>query len=388
MLPHPEIDLASIEAIVSNPNPVLRNLQITQTYSELNLALTKLLGKTNVSWCAYATWASKTAGKFIRLDNVDAAIAEFLRGKDWLHEMLEAVPGALTWFGWKVKINDSVLLKILNETAQASADEVAKGNLLVFAELAPLYAQFLQSVSGNAEQKEAELETFLTYLKSTQNDQDYEKLVQAYFTYQQSIFETEPKAKAELLLLANVLVGYHEQIRLDPAINNSLNAPIEQVFKKKLLGGLERWIEASMPRFLFYLIAPILKASLKPVINKMAAHWRTISTRQLMRIEVPDGHLDLSEDIPLIAYHPKRMFPLDLETIHNADLQKVLIALDRSPDSTKGTAARDWGNLGERMNFIADFFRSDQQDRKLFLSPFNQEQTWAIKNGQIPAGKL
>mgnify|MGYP006943100029 CR=1 FL=1 len=82
------------------------------------------------------------------------------------------------------------------------------------------------------------------------------------------------------------------------------------------------------------------------------------------------------------------IFPLDLETIDNADLQKVLIALDRSPDSTKGTAARDWGNLGERMNFIADFFRSDQQDRKLFLSPFNQEQTWAIKNGQIPAGKL
>ncbi|AEE48776.1 hypothetical protein [Haliscomenobacter hydrossis] len=388
MLPHPEIDLASIEAIVSNPNPVLRNLQITQTYSELNLALTKLLGKTNVSWCAYATWASKTAGKFIRLDNVDAAITEFLRGKDWIHALLEVVPGALTWFGWKVNINDSVLLKILSETAGASATEVAKGNLLVFAELAPLYAQFIHIVSGKAEQKEAELETFLNYLKNSQNGQDYEKLVQAYSTYQQSIFETEPKAKAELLLLANVLVGYHEQIRLDPAINNSLNAPIEQVFKKKLLGGLERLIEASMPRFLFYLIAPILKASLNPVINKMAAHWRTISTRQLMRIEVPDGHLDLSEDIPLITYNPKRMFPLDLETIHNADLQKVLATLDRSPDSTTGTAAKDWGDLGERMNFIADFFRSDQQDKKLFLPPFNQEQTWAIKNGQIPEGKL
>ncbi|MDX2067570.1 MAG: hypothetical protein SFV55_04040 [Haliscomenobacter sp.] len=386
---YPRIDHQTISTIVGHPEPVLRNLQITQTYSEINLALSQLLGKNNVSWCAYATWASKTAGKFIRLENVDAAIEEFLRGKDWVRELVRVIPGAMTWFGWKVKINNSFLLKILNETAKASAKEVAKGNLLVFAELAPLYTQFLQSIASNPDQKESNLKAFLDYLWQNQSKENaYDKLEKAYTAYQEAIFETDPKAKAELIFYANVLIGYHEQIRLDPAINNSLNAPIEQILKKKLLGEMEQLIEASIPRFLFQLLSPFLKSYLGPVVQHMATEWRKISTKMLMRIEVPDGHLDLSEDIPLIAYEPAKMFPEELLVIRNPELLKVLEDLDCSPDSSAGSAAKDWGNLGERMNFIADFFRSAQQDEHMFWPPFNAEQTALIKQGKVPPGKL
>ena len=386
---HPRIDPLQISTIAEHTEPVLRNLQITQTYSEINLALSELLGKNNVSWCAYATWASKTAGKFIRLENVDAAIEEFLRGKDWAEELIRVIPGAMTWFGWRVKINDSFLLNILNETARAAATEVAKGNLLVFAELAPLYAQFLQLITPHPDQKEQNLAAFLSYLQQNQIEGDsYQKLVQAYSAYQEAIFETDPKAKAELIFYANVLVGYHEQIRLNPAINNSLNAPIEQIFKKRLLGGLERLIEASIPGFLFLLLSPLLKNSLTPVVHRMATDWRKISTKFLMQIEVPDGHLDLSEDIPLIAYEPGKMFPEELAEIRNPALLKVLAELDHSSNSSKGSAAKDWGDLGERMNFIADFFRSAQQDKQLFWPPFNAEQTALIKQGIVPGGKL
>lgn len=386
---HPRIDPVQISGIAEHPEPVLRNLLITQTYSEINLALSELLGKNNVSWCAYATWASKTAGKFIRLENVDAAIEEFLRGKDWVKELTRVIPGAMTWFGWRVKINDSFLLKILNETARAAATEVAKGNLLVFAELAPLYAQFLQLITPNPDQKEQNLSAFLNYLHQNQTEENaYQKLVQAYTAYQEAVFETDPKAKAELIFYANVLVGYHEQIRLNPAINNSLNAPIEQIFKKELLGGLERLIEASIPRFLFQLISPLLKNSVTPVVYRMATDWRKISTKFLMRIEVPDGHLDLSEDIPLIAYEPGKMFPEELVEIRNSALLQVLTELDHSPNSSKGSAAKDWGDLGERMNFIADFFRSAQQDAHLFWPPFNAQQTALIKQGEVPTGRL
>ena len=386
---YPQIDPLQLSAIVEHPEPVLRNLQITQTYSEINLALSELLGKNNVSWCAYAAWASKTAGKFIRLENVDAAIAEFLRGKDWVQELMNAIPGAITWFGWKVKIKDSFLLKILDETARASATEVAKGNLLVFAELAPLYAQFLQLITPHADQKEQNLKAFLTYLQQNQYEGNtYLKLVQAYSAYQEAIFEPDPKIKAELIFFANVLVGYHEQIRLNPAINNSLNAPIEQIFKKKLMGGVERLIEASIPRFLFQLISPLLETSLSPVVQRMATHWRKIATKMLMRIEVPDGHLDLSEDIPLIDYLPVQMFPEELKEIQTPALLEVLAELDHSPNSSAGSAAKDWGDLRERMNFIADFFRSAQQDEHLFWPPFNAEQTVLIKQGIVPGGKL
>ena len=385
----PLIDPLRISSIAEHPEPVLRNLQITQTYSEINLALSELLGKNNVSWCAYATWASKTAGKFIRLENVDAAIEEFLRGKDWAKELIRVIPGAMTWFGWRVKINNSFLLNILNETARAAATEVAKGNLLVFAELAPLYVQFMQLITPHLDQKEQNLVAFLNYLQQNQIEgNSYQKLVQAYSAYQEAIFEADPKAKAELIFYANVLVGYHEQIRLNPAINNSLNAPIEQIFKKRLLGGLERLIEASIPGFLFLLLSPLLKNSLTPVVHRMATDWRKISTKFLMQIEVPDGHLDLSEDIPLIAYEPGKMFPEELAEIRNPALLKVLAELDHSSNSSKGSAAKDWGNLGERMNFIADFFRSAQQDAHLFWPPFNAQQTALIKQGEVPSGKL
>ena len=385
----PLIDPLRISSIAEHPEPVLRNLQITQTYSEINLALSELLGKNNVSWCAYATWASKTAGKFIRLENVDAAIEEFLRGKDWAKELIRVIPGAMTWFGWRVKINNSFLLNILNETARAAATEVAKGNLLVFAELAPLYVQFMQLITPHLDQKEQNLVAFLNYLQQNQIEgNSYQKLVQAYSAYQEAIFEADPKAKAELIFYANVLVGYHEQIRLNPAINNSLNAPIEQIFKKRLLGGLERLVEASIPGFLFLLLSPLLKNSLTPVVHRMATDWRKISTKFLMQIEVPDGHLDLSEDIPLIAYEPGKMFPEELAEIRNPALLKVLAELDHSSNSSKGSAAKDWGNLGERMNFIADFFRSAQQDAHLFWPPFNAQQTALIKQGEVPSGKL
>lgn len=385
----PKIELQKINEIIFCPDPVLRNLQITQTYSEINQALSELLGKNNVSWCAYATWASKTAGKFIRLENVDAAIDEFLRDQDWAQEILAALPGAFNWFAQKIQIKHSFLLKILNETAQASAAEVGQGNLLVFAELAPLYGHFLQMISAQSAQRQTELAVFLQHLKQSQSEaEDQQKLIQAYTAYQSAIFENEPKAKAELIFLANVLVGYHEQIRLNPAINNSLNAPIEQVFKKKMLGGLEQLIEARVSPFWFQLFKPLLRNALKPVLERMAKRWRMICTKVLMRIEVPHGHLDLSEDIPLIAYQPSRMFPTDLESIQNAELSAVLTQLDRTLNTTQGTAASDWGNLGERMNFIADFFRSAQQDEQLFWPPFNAQQTAQIRAGLIPSGKL
>ncbi len=55
-----------IESIITLENTALRNLRITQAYHELAVALAGELGQTNVTWCVYPTWASRTAGVFIR----------------------------------------------------------------------------------------------------------------------------------------------------------------------------------------------------------------------------------------------------------------------------------------------------------------------------------
>lgn len=64
----PIITKPDIQAIVKNENLVVRNLQVTQGYYRLSEGMRQMIGSTNVSWCAFATHASKTAGKALRHD--------------------------------------------------------------------------------------------------------------------------------------------------------------------------------------------------------------------------------------------------------------------------------------------------------------------------------
>lgn len=64
-----------VERIVAlDGNPVLRNLLITQCYHDLSLGLSWLLGEEDLNWCHFATWASRTAGHFIRDEEVPKAL--------------------------------------------------------------------------------------------------------------------------------------------------------------------------------------------------------------------------------------------------------------------------------------------------------------------------
>ena len=49
---------ADVDRIVGEPDPVLRNRQITQSYHELAHAVAALTGR-GANWCACATWASR-----------------------------------------------------------------------------------------------------------------------------------------------------------------------------------------------------------------------------------------------------------------------------------------------------------------------------------------
>lgn len=65
-----------------------------------------------------------------------------------------------------------------------------------------------------------------------------------------------------------------------------------------------------------------------------------------------------------------------------------MATLDRTPNDTAGSAARDWGDLGDRMNLIVDLFRTRQQDRVLYDQPFTFMQVEALRQGQVPHGRL
>ena len=56
----------SVTEIADTQDPVLRNLLITQRYHDFAVALRDGGAGEDATWCAFAVWASKTAGATIR----------------------------------------------------------------------------------------------------------------------------------------------------------------------------------------------------------------------------------------------------------------------------------------------------------------------------------
>ena len=93
-IPVPNLD--EVERIAKFPDPVIRNLQITQCYHELALALAERSGG-GANWCAFATWASKQAGQTIRKEDLARTLQLMLgseaAAQQALQELLEAPAG-------------------------------------------------------------------------------------------------------------------------------------------------------------------------------------------------------------------------------------------------------------------------------------------------------
>ena len=85
--------------IALDADPVRRNLLITQCYHDLSAALAHRLGAENANWCTFATWASRTAGRFIRDEEVPAAFREVLLGSPRLSAAVGRANKALGWSG-------------------------------------------------------------------------------------------------------------------------------------------------------------------------------------------------------------------------------------------------------------------------------------------------
>jgi hypothetical protein len=66
----------------------------------------------------------------------------------------------------------------------------------------------------------------------------------------------------------------------------------------------------------------------------------------------------------------------------------LLDRFDRSSPDMRGSRARDWGDLDDRMNFIVNLFRSRQKNLELFDQPFLFEQRLEIDAGRVPVGTL
>src|SRR5690606_30275678 len=122
-------------------DPVRRNYEITQAYADISRAFRDTLGIEEANWCTFATWASATAGDFIRGDQVP----QFLLGRlaDDERFSMRLAKALMNREGTRPRSARVRIRGIVERIAIDVAREIAAGNLKVFRELAPVFVEMI-----------------------------------------------------------------------------------------------------------------------------------------------------------------------------------------------------------------------------------------------------
>ena len=378
-----------INEIASLNDPVLRNLQITQCYCELSTVFAKPMGA-YANWCTFATWASRQAGQTIRHEDLQRTIESLLHNVPEVETALSLIitlakqTGAKQDFDQLLKTSIGIIIK---STIERASDAVGRGNKKVFEEIAPEFALFISTCFNDVAYTQSSIDEFCKPLKAGPPPDGQDSLRSAFRCYYAALFEKGLKKKSELNFLANLQVGFHEQNRLQPEIAEALNASaidaeqIKNEWLNHLFSGSNFWTRI---RLFFQRLfgKTVLDKAIESLLERIQHHIRIILTAHLMTITLPpDNLLHLSQDLVI-------QFPVDLQQLTNTDLLALLTQIDPTKDSVLESGATDWADLHERMHFIADMFRCYHESKDLFDTAFSTEQTEAIKNGSIPAGRL
>jgi hypothetical protein len=410
--------VSDVERITALTDPVVRNLQITQCYHELSLALGTRTGS-QANWCTFAVWASKQAGQTIRKQDL-ARVLEQLWETSSEVSMVTSSPTSLrppvvtsastarsrgsrraaarsaiealshggplhNFTDYRRRIRNAVMTASSFERA---SEATARGNRKVFAEIAREFARFLPVFETDTVFDAGKISVFCAAFRPGEPPDGQGRLVQAFTSYYQALFETDPKARAELLLFANVAVGLHEQTRLQPEITDALNAPVIDPGELR-----RRLLEIFLPdlgwpsRLRLRLMSRIglrnpVDIACSRLVEQARLLGRMVVTEHLLRLSLPGGErLDAGKDL-------RAEFPTALAHLVNTELLALLDLVDPTPDSLQETAAADWSVLPDRMHFIVDMFRCFQERPELLSPPFTPEQVATLKDGRRPEGRL
>jgi len=244
-----DLKVEKIDAIALLPDPVLRNLQITQCYCELSAAFSERMGS-GANWCTFATWASKQAGQTIRHQDLQRTLKELLKNEPDIEAALTVIAtlakesGAQQTFD---QLRESALGAVVATAANRAGDAVSRGNKKVFEEIAREFSRFMATCFSDTIYDQSHIDDFCKQLHTGLPPGGQEYLRKGFNSYYQALFENDPGKKTQLNLLANLYIGFHEQNRLQPEIAEALNASaidIEQVksnLLNKIFSGTNFW---------------------------------------------------------------------------------------------------------------------------------------------------
>jgi hypothetical protein len=251
---------------------------------------------------------------------------------------------------------------------------VSEGNHMIFSELAWPFTAFTSTFSNDQQPDQLKFEAFLDEHFDPRSIEDGGQayLREAFDAFYSARFEENPKKKAELVLLGNLMTGFHEQTRVQPIIDKALAAPFD-IFTEELIvedDEVDTLIEKSGEWLIGFSRQLVLKT-----ITRM---WMTYS--------LPTGEIKLGRDV--VVPPGSRIIPDELLFLENPRTMEIVRQFDNDLSNLTGSAAENWGKLDDRMMFLADFFRSYQRYKPLFQAPFSASQISSISLKQVPDGPL
>jgi len=382
--------VAEVDRIAAHADAVVRNLQITHCYHRLSRALADRTGG-GANWCTFAVWASKQVGQTIRQEDLARTMARLLKSSpeaaaevdQMVRSLRRAVPADVLERAHRTVRQAVVLTARLDDVSAASA----RGNLKVFEEIAREFARFLAEFADGPVDERRIVE-FCDALRPGEPPDGQRYLRQAFARYYRAMTTHDPKRRAELLLLANIEVGLHEQTRLQPEIAAAMEAPVvdPRELERRLFDLLLpknrvfKWLRLTLLTVLGK--RPAVRVASARLAEQARVLCRRAVTRHLMTLALPGGELlDLGNDLPAT-------FPPLLAELSDPELLALLSVVDPTTDSLLDTAARDWADLPDRMHYIADMFRCHALRGDLLDPPFTAEQVEALVEGRLPVGTL
>ncbi len=364
---------SEVARIVALPDPAARNRQITEAYWKLSTEVDRrILGDAN--WCTFATWASRQAGVTIRHEDLTDVLRDRLRNSLKIRGIIGKLIGILEEGGldlFQLVVDSVSNLGPLKRSAKA----VARGNRKVFEEIGLQFARWLTLFADIRSITDAEMDSFCLNLTPGQPPEGQDLLRKAFGNYRAAARATDDKENAELMLLANLQIGFHEQMRLQPDIQAALDGavleprdladPLMNVLALRQ-GRISRILRALWP----FRESPLEKLTMA-LAREVQEEVRMLSTEQLMSLSLPPGEVvQLGRDLT-------RPFPAILQTLTNPDLLELLAGVGPIPDTERGSHVKDWADFKDRIRFIADLFRAYRDDQHLFDTPFVADATGA-----------
>jgi hypothetical protein len=376
---------AEIEKVGALGNAVIRNLRITDCYHRLSNALRPRTGH-RANWCTFATWASRQAGRTIRGEDLLADLQMRLRlpvqatrpvESFWRRLLRNGLLQPDTRLGHFVAAMHSPF-----DAIERASGAVAEGNLRVFAEIGHEFARYLESCPAEAAADSAEFRAFLGGLRPGPPPEGQDLLGRAFTNYQQQAHEPDETRRIELVVLANLQIGLHEQTRLQPQIIDALNAGAttaedlgDRALRAVFPGSGSWWRGLQAPaRAAMGAIAGSAERSAQALA-------RQVITDHLMVLAVPGQVLRLGHNLATPV-------PPSLVRPASGELAALILPYEPLPPAPDDCGARDWGQLDQRMHYISHLFRALHDAAALFDAPFTLAQRQQFEAGKVPGGVL